>query len=295
MSTLSQLPLRALEELSAYLDGQLPAQAQAKFEARLRQDATLQRAARELRATVDLVGSLPQAPPPRRFTLTPEMVGIRPRAPAYPFFRLATAVATLGFLVTVGVDALSRAAPASVMRAAAPAAVPQQEPSILSEALASPAIGQAPSAETQASLTASAPVQLFGLPAETPTPSAMGKAPIGLGGGAPTSAPTSTISPGEITLQAAAPHGAGPGLPPAACPDCTPSPAPTLGSVADQAERNASLATEEGKVAEIPTEAAVATTGEVAGIPPVRLAEIALAAAVVVLGGLTLWLRRRPG
>lgn len=287
MSTLSQLPPRDLEELSAYLDGQLPAQAQAKFEARLRQDTTLQRAARELRATVDLVGSLPQVPPPRRFTLTPEMVGIKPRAPSYPLFRLATAVATLGFLVTVGVDALSRATPASVMRAAAP----QQAPSVLSEALASPAIGQAPSAETQASLTALAPVQLFGLPAETPTPPMMEKGPIGLGGGAP----TATLSPEEITLQAAAPQAAGPGLPPAACPDCTPSPAPTLGSVADQAQRSELAATEEGIAAAAPTEAPFVPKGGAAGVPPLRLAEIALAALVVVLGGLTLWLRRRPG
>ena len=294
MSTLSQLPPRDLEELSAYLDGQLPAQAQSKFETRLRQDATLQRAARELRATVDLVGSLPQVPPPRRFTVTPEMVGIKPRAPAYPVFRLATALAALGFMVTVGVDALTRVSPASVMRAAAPAAAPQEAPSALSEALATPAIGQAPSAETQASLTASAPVQLFGLPAETPTPSAMEKAPIGLGGGAPTSAPTATLSPEEITLQAAAPHGAGPGSPPTACPACTSSPVPTLSSVADQAQGNAILATEEGRVVELPAESAATTVGEV-GIPPLRLAEIALAGLALVLGGLTLWLRRRPG
>lgn len=290
MSTLSQLTPRDLEELSAYLDGQLPAQARSKFEARLRQDAILQRAARELRATVDIVGSLPQVPAPRRFTLTPEMVGIKPRAPAYPVFRLATAVAALAFLVTVGVDALSRAAPATVMRAAAPAA-PQQAPSALGEALASPAVGQAPSGESQASPMATAPVELFSLPAETPTPSTMAKGPLGLGG----AAPTATLSPEEITLQAAAPPGAGPGSPPTACPMCTPSPAPTLSSVADQAQRNALQATVEGHVAAVPTEAAIAPRGEAPGVSPVRLAEIALAALAVALGGLTLWLRRRPG
>ncbi len=281
MSTLSQLPPRDLEDLSAYLDGQLPAQAHAQFEARLHRDVTLQRAARELRATVDLVGSLPQLPPPRRLTLTPEMVGIKTRRPAYPAFRLATALAMLGFLATVGVDALARTAPLSAMRAAAPAAAPLQAPSALSEALASP--------------TASAPVPMLGVLAETPTPSAIEKATTGLGGGVATQAVTPTLPSEEITLQAAAPPGAGLGLPRAPCPNCTPSPAPTLGSVADQVQRNGTLATEEGRPAEMPTAAPVAATGQAGGASGLRLAEIALAALAVVFGGLTLWLRRRPG
>jgi len=295
VSTLSQLSPRDLEDLSAYLDGQLSTQARSQFEARLQSDVRLQRAARELRATVELVGSLPQVPPPRRFTLTPEMAGLKTRRPAYPAFRLATALATLGFLVTVGVDALTRVAPLSAMRAAAPAAGPFQAPSALSEALASPAVGEAPRAANQVSPTASAPIQTFGLLAQTPTPTAMEKTLIGLGGGAATQAATPTLSPGVITLQAAAPHGAGPGLPPAPCPDCTPSPAPTLGSVADQAQLNGALATEEGRAAEMPTGAPVAAAGQT-GVPSgLRLAEISLAALAVVLGGLTLWLRRRPG
>jgi hypothetical protein len=55
-----------------------------------------------------LLGNLPEIRPPRNFTLTPAMTGIREPQPAYPVLRLATALAALAFLSVVGVEALMR-------------------------------------------------------------------------------------------------------------------------------------------------------------------------------------------
>ena len=63
-----------LELLSAYLDDALNAKERAALETRLQTDADLRRELARLRATVDLVKSLPTLSAPRDFTLTPRMV-----------------------------------------------------------------------------------------------------------------------------------------------------------------------------------------------------------------------------
>jgi hypothetical protein len=122
MTRQSQISRRDLEQLSTYLDGALSARETARLEARLHEDPILRHALDELRETIRLVGSLPEAKVPRNFTLTPEMVGIKERPRAYPVMRLATALATLAFLVVVGVDAITST---MFLRAAAPAAKEQ--------------------------------------------------------------------------------------------------------------------------------------------------------------------------
>ncbi|MGD2252295.1 MAG: hypothetical protein PVF70_05190 [Anaerolineales bacterium] len=108
MSILQRLPARNIERLSAYLDGALSKRQAERLEARMRIEPELREALDALRMTSQLLGNLPEIRPPRNFTLTPAMAGIRQRQPTYPVLRLATALAALAFLSVVGVDALVR-------------------------------------------------------------------------------------------------------------------------------------------------------------------------------------------
>lgn len=123
MSRLGQLPLRDLELLSAYVDGMLKPRESSALEARLKEDEALAQALAELRQTVQAVRALPKVRPPRSFTLTPEMVGLRERRRPYPLLQLATALTTMAFLVVSGMDVLSRGL---ALGASAPAAAPMQ-------------------------------------------------------------------------------------------------------------------------------------------------------------------------
>jgi len=97
------------ELLSAYLDGRLDAETQARLEAQLATDSKLQAELRALRRTVALVRELPQVPVPRNFIL-PQTAATRPRparparsrlAWAAPLFTAATAIVSLLFVLTL--------------------------------------------------------------------------------------------------------------------------------------------------------------------------------------------------
>ncbi|MFQ5922162.1 MAG: anti-sigma factor family protein [Anaerolineales bacterium] len=103
MTDLDGIARRDLERLSAFLDGELSSAEAEKLGARLATDKQLSRTLEALRATAETVRSLPEVSPPRSFALTDEMV--RPRR-AYPFLQLSTAVAALGFVLVVGADLL---------------------------------------------------------------------------------------------------------------------------------------------------------------------------------------------
>ena len=72
---------RDLEQLSAYLDGQLSQSDRARLEIRIKSDAGLAAALEELRQTRAFLRRTPQRHAPRNFTLTPGMAGIRPPVP----------------------------------------------------------------------------------------------------------------------------------------------------------------------------------------------------------------------
>jgi len=105
---------RDLELLSAYLDGQLSPSDSTRLEARLKSDPQLASVLNDLRATRSLLRKLPARKAPRNFTLTRKMVGQNPPMPrAYPVFRFATALATLLFFFSFGLNSVGRlAAPA---------------------------------------------------------------------------------------------------------------------------------------------------------------------------------------
>ena len=104
MKELSHLPVRDLELLSAYLDGELSARDLARLLPRLEREPGLKQALEEMKAVVQQLRSLPEAPLPRSFTLSPEVAGIRSRPRAYPVFQFATALAAIVFVALVGLD-----------------------------------------------------------------------------------------------------------------------------------------------------------------------------------------------
>ena len=103
MTEMDRIARPDLERLSAFLDGELSPREAEQLEARLATDKELSGALAALRATAEVVGSLPEVRPPRSFALTQDMV--RPRR-AYPILQLSTAAAALGFVLVVGADLL---------------------------------------------------------------------------------------------------------------------------------------------------------------------------------------------
>lgn len=96
---------RDTEQLSAYLDGELKPSDLTKLEARLKTDPELASVLSDIRAARTLLRKLPSRKAPRNFTLTRKMVGQNPPLPrTYPVFRFATALATLLFFFSIGVN-----------------------------------------------------------------------------------------------------------------------------------------------------------------------------------------------
>ncbi|MCJ7825690.1 MAG: hypothetical protein MUP44_12385 [Anaerolineales bacterium] len=107
MKEIYQLPPRDLESISAYLDGELSARDLACLLRRLEREPGLKDALEELKSIVEQLESLPEASLPRSFTLTPDAAGIRSRPRAYPAFQFATALAAIVFVALVGLDAFT--------------------------------------------------------------------------------------------------------------------------------------------------------------------------------------------
>jgi hypothetical protein len=116
---------RDVEQLSAYLDGELSQAERARLKSRLARDPGLSAALEELRQARTLLRRTPQRGAPRNFTLTPKMAGLRPPLPrAFPVLRLSSAVATLLLFITfagelLGPIALGAQAPAPQVMAPA--------------------------------------------------------------------------------------------------------------------------------------------------------------------------------
>jgi len=107
MIDLNKIRRRDLEQISAYLDGELSENDVRRVEARIQTDVALRRVLQELQTTRKMIADLPEIRLPRNFTLTPEMAGVRQRINLYPVFRFATVIATAAFAVLVGADALT--------------------------------------------------------------------------------------------------------------------------------------------------------------------------------------------
>jgi anti-sigma factor RsiW len=96
-----------IEQLSSYLDGQLSPSESARLESRIASDPELASAFNDIRATRGILRKLPSRKAPRNFTLTRQMVGLKPPLPrSYSFFRFSTAFATILFALTFAVNLL---------------------------------------------------------------------------------------------------------------------------------------------------------------------------------------------
>ncbi len=107
-----------LEQLSAYLDNQLPPAEQARLAARLADEPALRAELAELRATVAVLRALPRLKVPRNFTLTPAQVRTSRRwsLPSFglPALRLATALAAVAFVLVFALDLTAGRQPAAL-------------------------------------------------------------------------------------------------------------------------------------------------------------------------------------
>jgi anti-sigma factor RsiW len=107
------------EILSAYLDGQLAAEAARRVESRLADSRELQELLRDIRLSRHILRKAPRRAAPRNFTLTPTSRRVRGPLPrTVPMLRYASALAALLFVSALGVNSL---APLSRSLAAAPA------------------------------------------------------------------------------------------------------------------------------------------------------------------------------
>jgi len=98
---------RDVEQLSAFLDGQLSQAERSRLETRIRSDPALADILAELRQARTILRSTPKRHPPRNFTLTAKMAGIKPPVPrVVPALSWASAVALVLFVVTFGTNLL---------------------------------------------------------------------------------------------------------------------------------------------------------------------------------------------
>lgn len=314
MTRLSRLPPRDLEALSAYADGRLAPAEREALERRLAAETDLRHGLEQIRTTRALLRSLPSVRPPRAFTLTPEMAGQRRRGLGYPTLQLATVLATVALIVTVGVDVFSPSAGSSAMRSAAPA----QEMALEAPADALPPSDSAGNPPTEAGAAmegAATPMLEAGALLDAVTPAAL--------------VPTATASqPPADSMSRALPTPGGASevppvlataAPPAAenrvttAPDCEPCgeaqllppepPAEKMAVTPGTPPAAATLGQEAASVpeSEAPAQAfaltappapqAASQTPSVP-LPLLRWLEVGLGSAVLLLAALTLWARR---
>ena len=191
---------RDLEQLSAYLDGNLSASDRAAFETRLTADSSLQSALDDLRNIKTRLGALPVVRAPRNFTLTPAMIGQSARRAStwLPALNFATAIAAVLFVAVVAGNLLGRSGTVST---AAPA--PAAEVSL----------AQAPANADTAAVTATAepPVALQApvAPAATESVAEPFTGTVGVGGGAgggpPAVTPTTSAAQKQTATETSAP------------------------------------------------------------------------------------------
>lgn len=302
MKRLSDLPARDLELLSSYLDDGLSARQRDRLVARLEREPELRWALEELRRTVSIVRGLPEVRPSRSFTLSPEAAGNRVRPLAYPVLQLATALATLAFVAVVGLDTLTSQSRSAALSVAAPeqaerfAAQQAEEPAAAAPSEQLPAAGEVQPEE---------PLQSF---SQAPPGTPMPPSTEGLGGGEP---PVTLPEASEAlpTVQAEDRALIGPGTPCVGCggggegealpgeppmlDQAPPQPTATPTGAATQAYAAKADETPPAGELEIAPTVVSRTSGLYRpGISPIRVAEISLGLAAIIMAGLTLWVRR---
>lgn len=246
------------ESLSAYLDGELPAQEKASVEEHLEKCRACSDSLSTLRQTVALLKELPAVPAPRSFALRPAVVKPRvkvaPPSWGYGLLKGATALAALLLILLIGGEVTSQfmggfpmGAPAPLPpaeeRALAPSAMPTE---MYAPAEGEPLVGEGRDGEAAAETLAPPAAE------EPPTP-----------------APTPPESPGDYAAPAAqdvtSPEVTVEGTPPA----CTPTAPATPGPPTNEQEVAAGAGETEGTTtpAETPSPAGTARAEEAEPTP----------------------------
>lgn len=275
MTEMDRIARADIERLSAFLDGELnPGEAE-QLEARLATDQDLSSALAALRATAEVVGSLPEVRLPRSFALTRDMV--RPRR-TYPILQFSTAAAALGFVLVVGADLLfSEAANFSSGTSSEQIPVAADQ---LADSAAAPALEEGRSEEAESELA-------------LPEAEAVGEAEDGLAQGLFRS--DDQAAGAELAEESAAAPAAG-GLPaegiaePAEEEFTDESPA-DLEALSEADQDALKAAAEEARLAAAELE--FTDQEPSVSLNLFRLIEIGMAAALIILIGLTLWVRQR--
>jgi hypothetical protein len=298
MSRLSRLAPRDLDALSAYADGALSPAEQQAVEGRLEQDPALRQALKEIRTTSALLRALPQVRPPRNFTLTPKTAGVRSGWLRTPLLQLATAVAMLAFVVTVGVDVFGGSMQSTAFRAAAPAQEMAVEApaAVGAEALEAGAVAVVTETLVVAETAAAA-----GAPMEIPaaTPTAAEQAEEYANREAPTVGGAAGLPPAPSQVTTAAPLLEAVPTASGGCEACSadlelPTPAPQDKVAVTAAPEEASVTQEvAAQVSQPPVGEPAHEQRVQGGLPAVRWVEIGLGAIALLLGMVTLRARRR--
>ncbi len=123
---------RLRDQLSAYIDGELKAPAAERLERHLADCGRCRAELEQLRATIGALRELPEAEPPRSFTLSPERVAApRPALPAVPplafGMRIAATVVAAALAVVLVVDLGDIGGDGPTEEAAAPQAVSERQ------------------------------------------------------------------------------------------------------------------------------------------------------------------------
>jgi hypothetical protein len=151
---------RDIELLSSYLDGQLSPSESARLESRLASDPELVSAYKDIRAARGILRKLPARKAPRNFTLTRQMVGLKPPLPrSYSFFRFSTAFATILLMLTFAANTLTQL-PRVNFAAGASAPVVQEAYGMGGGPAATEAPAAAPVAATEAPMAAAPSLKL---------------------------------------------------------------------------------------------------------------------------------------
>ncbi len=204
------LPSRDLNILSAYLDDEISPQERARLEERLQQNPDLRGELEALRRTRLILRAAPKVRAPRNFTLTPEMVTVRPSFWGWfrPTMQWSAAVAFVLLLVTIAgqhwlmsLTFSSAEPPAMMMVETAPVEAPAAEalgeetPTVAMEKGIAAAPATEPFTSTEMTLPSQSMVQAEGDTIITPTATATA---------VPSLSPTSSI-PTERSMESDCP------------------------------------------------------------------------------------------
>jgi anti-sigma factor RsiW len=149
---------RDIEQLSAYLDGQLSPSDSARLESRISSDPEIASAFKDIRAARSILRKLPSRKAPRNFTLTRQMVGLKPPLPrSYSFFRFSTALATILLMLTFAANLILPNLFFG-MRAAAPAPAAAQDAYGMGDGSGTASIAMAAATEAPAMAMEAAPM-----------------------------------------------------------------------------------------------------------------------------------------